>query len=89
MQAGEEIDMVCPHYYAYGGDEKYSHFGAKTIRPYTDLEFKLEVLECEATVEALNEANTISGNKAPVIEVSSEWEEEEPIIGSGLRLPTD
>jgi FKBP-type peptidyl-prolyl cis-trans isomerase len=29
MQAGEEIDMICPHYYAYGGTGKYSHFGSK------------------------------------------------------------
>lgn len=57
MQAGEVVDMECPHYYAYGGTEKWSHFGAKKIPSNTDLEFKLEVLECEASIEALNEKN--------------------------------
>ena len=68
MQAGEVVDMDCPHYYAYGGTEKWSHFGAKKIAPYSDLEFKLEVLECEPSIDALNQANLMADNKAPAIE---------------------
>jgi hypothetical protein len=89
MQAGEEVDMICPHYYAYGGEEKWSHFGAKKIRPYTDLEFKLEVLECESSIDAINQKNQMAGNNAPLVEKRSDWDDDEPIIGSGLILPSD
>jgi hypothetical protein len=89
MQAGEVVDMDCPHYYAYGGTEKWSHFGAKKIPANTDLEFKLEVLECEPSIDAINEKNQMSGNKAPLVEKLTEWDAEEPIIGSGLILPSD
>jgi len=89
MQAGEEVDMVCPHYYAYGGVEKWSHFGAKKIPANTDLEFKLEVLECEESIDALNEKNQLSNNKAPLIEKQSEWAAAEPIVGSGLMFDPD
>jgi hypothetical protein len=81
--------MVCPHYYAYGGVEKWSHFGAKKIPANTDLEFKLEVLECEENIDALNERNQLSNNKAPLIEKQSEWAAAEPIVGSGLIYDPD
>jgi hypothetical protein len=47
------------------------------------------VLECEPSIDALNERNLIADNKAPMIEKLSPWDDEEPIIGSGLAYPTD
>ena len=89
MQAGEVVDMDCPSYFAYGGAPYQSHFGAKMIPANSDLEFKLEVLECQPSIDLINEKNLESQNKAPLIEKMSEYEQNYPIIGSGLIVPTD
>jgi hypothetical protein len=68
MQAGEVIDMTCPTYFANGGNELYTHFGSGTIPANSDMYYELEVMECEGSINALNEKNTDSGNKAPLVE---------------------
>jgi FKBP-type peptidyl-prolyl cis-trans isomerase len=57
MQAGEVIDMECPSYFANGGNEKYGHFGSSTIPANSDLFYQLEVLECEGSINSLNDKN--------------------------------
>ena len=57
LRAGEKIKMRCPPHYAYGGSEKYGHFGHAKIPAWSELIFELSVLECEETPEALDKAN--------------------------------
>lgn len=64
LKAGEKIKMRCPAHYAYGGTEKYSHFGSIKIPAWSELVFELDVLECEETPEALDEANARDGTGA-------------------------
>lgn len=83
MQAGESIEMQCPSYFANGGNEIYSHFGSRTIPPNSDLYYELEVLECESSINSLNERNKEAGNNAPLVEWEDEWDRREKIVGSG------
>lgn len=64
LKAGEKIRMKCPAHYAYGGTEKYSHFGSVKIPAWSDLIFELDVLECEETPDALDAANARDGTGA-------------------------
>lgn len=57
LRAGEKVRMRCPAHYAYGGAEKYSHFGSVKIPAWSELIFELSVLECEESPEALDSAN--------------------------------
>ena len=83
MQAGETIDMYCPSYFANGGNELYTHFGSGTIPANSDLFYELEVLECEQSINSLNEKNYAAGNHAPLTEPQDDFDKKEPIIGSG------
>lgn len=60
--------MQCPSYFANGGNELYTHFGSGVIPAHSDLFYELEVLECEQTINSLNDKNQEAGNKAPLIE---------------------
>ena len=75
--------MQCPSYYANGGNELYTHFGSGTIPADSDLYYELEVMQCEQTINALNDKNQAAGNNAPMIEPQDEWDQKEKIIGSG------
>ena len=68
LKAGESIKMRCPAFYAYGGEEKYSHFGSVKIPANSELIFEIDVLNCEETDKALDSANLADKNKAdPII----------------------
>lgn len=64
LRAGEKIRMRCPAHYAYGGTEKYSHFGSAKIPAWSELIFELSVLECEETPDLLDAANARDGTGA-------------------------
>ena len=64
LKAGERIKMECPAFYAYGGEEKYGHFGSVKIPANSDLIFELDVLNCEASQEDLDQANANDNNGA-------------------------
>ena len=72
MKAGEKITLKCPPFYAYGGEEKYSHFGSEKIPAYSELIFELDLLNCETTGSKLNKANKRDNNGAPVVETTNE-----------------
>jgi len=55
MHAGEKIKMFCPAHWANGGAEVYSHFDSYRIPPDTDLTYEFDVLECEASIDKINE----------------------------------
>jgi len=65
MHAGEQAELDCPAFYAHGGAETYSHFGSMKIPADSDLTYSLEVLNCEASPEALNRKNLEDENGAP------------------------
>lgn len=64
MHAGESLSMKCPAFYAYGGHERYSHFGSAKIPANSDLVFELDVLNCEETAADLDKANEEDENDA-------------------------
>ena len=64
LKAGERIRMECPAFYAYGGEQKYGHFGSVQIPANSDLVFELDVLNCEDSKEDLDQANANDGNGA-------------------------
>jgi hypothetical protein len=68
MKAGEKITLKCPPFYAYGGEEKYSHFGSEKIPAYSELVFELELLNCETTAGKLNKHNLKDKNGAAEVE---------------------
>ena len=68
MHAGERVELECPAFYAHGGAETYSDFGSMKIPANSDLVYDLEVLNCEATPEALNRANLADRNGAPELD---------------------
>jgi len=55
MHAGEKIKMFCPSHWANGGAEVYGHFDSFRIPPNTDLTYEFEILECEASIDKINE----------------------------------
>lgn len=65
MHAGERLEVTCPAFYAHGGAETYSDFGSMKIPANSDLTYSLEVLSCEAGIDALNKANLADRNGAP------------------------
>ena len=56
--------MKCPATYAYGGTPRYGHFEHETIPSNSELTFELEVLECQPTVDKINDKNEAAGNRA-------------------------
>jgi hypothetical protein len=75
MKAGEKITLKCPPFYAYGGEEKYSHFGSAKIPAYSELIFEVDLLNCETTATKLNKKNKADGNGAPVVETADSDDE--------------
>jgi len=55
MHAGEKIKMFCPSHWANGGAEVYGSFNSFRIPADTDLTYEFEILECEASVDKINE----------------------------------
>jgi len=80
MHAGEYAELACPAFYAHGGAEIYSDFGSMKIPADSDLTYKLEVLNCEETVEALNRKNKEDKNGAPELAGTSSHDDDN---GSG------
>ena len=64
MHAGEKFKIKCPAHYAYGGEEKYSHFGSSKIPSNSNLIFDIELLNCATSFTELDEANSLDGNDA-------------------------
>ena len=65
LHAHESIKVKCPAFYGYGGISRYGHFGNDVIPSNAELTFVLEVLECQPTVDKINDKNEASHNKAP------------------------
>lgn len=64
LHAHESITVKCPSFYAYGGAERYGHFGHVTIHGNSELTFVLDVLECQPTVDKINDKNEAARNRA-------------------------
>lgn len=64
LHAGEQLTMKCPSFYAYGGNERYSHFGSAKIPANSALTFELDVLNCESNAHDLDKANIEDENGA-------------------------
>lgn len=64
LHASESITLKCPATYAYGGAARYGHFGHEMIPGNSELTFELEVLECQPTVDKINDKNEAAGNRA-------------------------
>lgn len=78
LSTGDSIEIVCPAKFAFGGVSTYSHFDHEQIPPNTDIKYKIEVFECEGTIQDFNKAN--KKYKLPdLIEKKSQ----ERIIGTG------
>lgn len=67
MHAHEAITVKCPGFYAYGGTSRYGHFGNDVIPGNAELTFVLNVLECQPTIDKINDRNEATHNKAPRI----------------------
>lgn len=61
MRQGEKISIACPAYLSNGGREQYSHMGSKKIPSDTPLTYELEVLECESTINQINDKSKKHG----------------------------
>lgn len=57
MHTGESITIECPSKFAHGGTRTYGHFDHVFIPADTDITYKIEILECEPTVDLINAAN--------------------------------
>ena len=89
VSSGESITIDCPAFYAHGGSEFYSDFDHEKIRANTDLTFTLDILNCEETLEDLNEKNSADHNKAKKVKAEPESARKEKIEGSGEPLKDD
>lgn len=67
MHAGQELKISCPSELAYGGTPKYGHFNHDMIPADSPLVFVLDVLECQPTVDKINEVNKKAKNNAPMV----------------------
>lgn len=65
LHAHESITVKCPAFYGYGGTSRYGQFGHEVIPSNAELTFVLEVLECQPTVDKINDKNEAARNKAP------------------------
>ena len=81
LHTGESVTIKCPSKFAHGGRMTYGHFGHEYIPSDTDITYKLEVLECEPTVNTINAANA----KYPFVP-KLVAREDEKIIGTGKIL---
>lgn len=61
LNQGEKISISCPAYLSNGGREEYSHMGSKKIPSNTPLTYELEVLECEDSIDKINDKSKKHG----------------------------
>jgi hypothetical protein len=61
MNLGGQISIACPAYLSNGGREEYSHMGSLKIPSNTPLTYELEVLECEGSIDSINEKSKKHG----------------------------
>lgn len=64
LHASESITIKCPAFYGYGGAARYGHFGHETIPSNSELTFEIDVLECQPTIDKINDKNEAAGNRA-------------------------
>ena len=77
MQAGQTIKVNCPSSLAYGGTPKYGHYNEDLIPADSPLDFELDVLECQNSIDKINEVNKNAENNAPVVYRRGEKQEPE------------
>lgn len=65
MHAQESIKLKCPAFYAYGGTSRYGQFDHEIIPSNSELTFVLDVLECQPTIDKINDKNEAANNHAP------------------------
>ena len=61
------MKVACPSYLGYGGAAKYGQYGYDVIPGNSRLVFELDVLECQPSIEEINEANIKANNNAPMV----------------------
>ena len=80
LQAGQNVDVICPSKYVYGESSKYSHFGSMTIPANTDLIIHFEVEDCEENVKNIKKVMKTKNHKEP--KMYKAIEKHDKLIGS-------
>ena len=89
MKAGQTLKVECPSRLAYGGQEVYGQFDSYRIREDTDLNYELTVLNCEHSIDDLNNKNKKNKSLKAVKVQKRKKVLTKNIIGSGEPVPDE